>query len=857
MSAANRIDDVSALSFFKPLHELDHDRLSELAESSPLLSFKKGQPLAAGIEKKHIVYLLAGSVERAPNSDSAEIIKADSERARQPILAPGNRNRVIAQSNVEVLCIDAELLDLLLNWGDGNGLEVDEIDTGDSAGWLNTLMQSEAVLSLSPASIQALMGAVQPVEMKADAVIFQQGDRPDYYYIVSSGRCAITRCGPEQGAPVELATLGPGEAFGEEALIANTERSATVRMTEDGLLLCLDQQNFKQLLEQALVHVIDHDRAQSLKAKGAQLLDLRNSGDFAIDGTGINIPFVELRSRMDELDKEHKYIIMSDDNRASAVAAFLLSQQRFRVHVLLTSFSEEVMSRAAAATAQAGELREQLTQVQQQLDEANAGLAQGNEENARYRERLQTLEVELTRTQTQAKKAIVEAGSLKNKSEATLRERIANLSGELDKERQSSHALNDELKGLKGKLAGLEGQLEEFHQQAGQHSEDSSLMQLRLNNLARELGEEKQAGKALVTENDQLNGRLSQLTRQLDELQEQQGNSDLQSRLDELQAEFGREQAQRQDLAKQNEQLQQRMTTLDVELQQAREQNERDRIELDAAQERESALQEGNKALQVQLEESRQIHEQANEQAQTLHDQLKQAEKEAVQQSDALDDIKTQLERSRKQLEQSEQARATLESGLPQLEAELEQSYRKRQSLEQELGEVKQARTDLEQQKAILTKDLEKQSRLAAEHERLQEKLDSTIVSMAEKELQFAETEAGLEARIQQLEHELHGQGVKAIKESEAARETISRQELRIQVLDKELTSMRDENKRSGLMLKVLLFLVVVLVGALALATYWGIDVQDQTTRIMEQTAPQMKAFFDPILKFIQSKLAG
>jgi NADH dehydrogenase len=60
--------------------------------------------------------------------------------------------------------------------------------------------------------------------------VFEQGDVGDRLYIILKGRCAVVR--DEGGAERELADLGPGEFFGEMALLSQGPRTATIRCTE-------------------------------------------------------------------------------------------------------------------------------------------------------------------------------------------------------------------------------------------------------------------------------------------------------------------------------------------------------------------------------------------------------------------------------------------------------------------------------------------------------------------------------------------------------------------------------------------------------------------------------------------------
>jgi CRP-like cAMP-binding protein len=101
---------------------------------------------------------------------------------------------------------------------------------------------------------------VQPVPAKRGETIIQQGDPGDYYYLIESGRCKVSRL--VAGSPVQLAELKEGDAFGEEALVADTVRNATVVMNTDGMLLRLSKQDFNDLLRAPLLQKVAGEEAE-------------------------------------------------------------------------------------------------------------------------------------------------------------------------------------------------------------------------------------------------------------------------------------------------------------------------------------------------------------------------------------------------------------------------------------------------------------------------------------------------------------------------------------------------------------------------------------------------------------------
>ena len=79
-----------------------------------------------------------------------------------------------------------------------------------------------------------------------DEIIFREGDRGDWLYVVVDGQVDVMRSVPGQG-DVTLRTLGPGECFGEIALVGDSARTATVRSRSSVNLLAVDRDAFHAL----------------------------------------------------------------------------------------------------------------------------------------------------------------------------------------------------------------------------------------------------------------------------------------------------------------------------------------------------------------------------------------------------------------------------------------------------------------------------------------------------------------------------------------------------------------------------------------------------------------------------------
>ncbi len=84
-------------------------------------------------------------------------------------------------------------------------------------------------------------------EFPAGAVLFEEGDPGSRLYVIQSGRVRVERT--VGGRRLVLATLGPGDFFGEMAVLEKLPRSATAVVVEPSRILELDEQAFEGLVK--------------------------------------------------------------------------------------------------------------------------------------------------------------------------------------------------------------------------------------------------------------------------------------------------------------------------------------------------------------------------------------------------------------------------------------------------------------------------------------------------------------------------------------------------------------------------------------------------------------------------------
>jgi MFS family permease len=101
---------------------------------------------------------------------------------------------------------------------------------------------------IAPARLEAILGRRRMRDVAAGDAILRQGDPPDRFAVIVSGRFDVTRLEPGAAAPVHLRTIGPDEVFGEIGLLTGVPRTATVTAATDGRLLELEGADFLELV---------------------------------------------------------------------------------------------------------------------------------------------------------------------------------------------------------------------------------------------------------------------------------------------------------------------------------------------------------------------------------------------------------------------------------------------------------------------------------------------------------------------------------------------------------------------------------------------------------------------------------
>lgn len=314
---------VTQLKPFQPLNVLTDERLAELISVSSLLPVARDNRIQTGRE---LLYLFAGEVLLHYADGSSRVIVGGSDDSLWP-LSRTLPDSIKAITDVTLLQVDDDLVDVMLTW---DQLALAAGQQEQEAGVDLRSLKLGALACLPADHVETLLSRFETIPFRRGDVVIREGDAGDYYYVVESGRLEVSRQVGE--IRMLLAELKMGDAFGEEALLAGTQRNATVTMKTDGLLLRLSKADFMELLREPFLRSVNRAEAERLVAEEkAVWLDVRFSTDYRFDRMpgAINMPLGELRNAFDVLNRDRTYVVYCRTGRRSAAAAFLLAQRGF------------------------------------------------------------------------------------------------------------------------------------------------------------------------------------------------------------------------------------------------------------------------------------------------------------------------------------------------------------------------------------------------------------------------------------------------------------------------------------------------------------------------------------------------
>ena len=340
--------DIEALKKFVPFSELQEEYLIELITLIEMQEHQKGELLfKRSRAEERCYYLLDGEVDLIGQSFTTELVNAHSERALTA-LNPDDPTLTscVAKTHIKTFTVPRESLERTMTWSEsaqvvmqdpspvGDGIfHVEEIEDSDSNDWMSSLLQSPMLARIPNARVQELFKRFSTVNVTASQQIVKEGDPGDYFYVISNGRAKVTNQSNDINAE-----LNAGNFFGEEALLGDTVRNASVTMLTDGVLKRLTCEDFTFLLQDPVLDYLKHEELNALN-QDYMLLDVKTPIEYKIGHLpeSKNIPLSRLRAEIEKLDREYLYLIPNDCGSRANIAAHLLCREGFEAKILTSS----------------------------------------------------------------------------------------------------------------------------------------------------------------------------------------------------------------------------------------------------------------------------------------------------------------------------------------------------------------------------------------------------------------------------------------------------------------------------------------------------------------------------------------
>ncbi|MET0357744.1 MAG: cyclic nucleotide-binding domain-containing protein [Cellvibrio sp.] len=330
--------DLSLTRTLVPLKDMSEAHLLELLKDSDSEVICAGQTIfARGSYDANHVYLLHGNVSLVDENNVTTIVKGRSSLLpiahHQPRLVTAT-----AESDCSILRLDSERLDKMLAWSQvADYLQLNisrHRDMDEDVDWMMTVLKSNLFFKVPPINVEEIFSRLIPQVVYAGDVVIRQGELGDQCYFLKEGEAEVWR--HNEAGRQHLATVGVGRCFGEDALVNDAPRNASVIMLTDGVLMRLDKQDFYRLLKEPQVASISLETYLDKIAEGAVAVDVRNEEEYAELHLqlAVNIPLnlLGIKSRM--LDKNRLYIFYCNTGRRSRAAAHLLTQQGYQACAL-------------------------------------------------------------------------------------------------------------------------------------------------------------------------------------------------------------------------------------------------------------------------------------------------------------------------------------------------------------------------------------------------------------------------------------------------------------------------------------------------------------------------------------------
>lgn len=352
------MSESEVFSQYSPINALSGQFLSEVAKQARLVSAPKGTMLfkRGKILADHY-FLLEGEVDLINNEFGVEKVKSSAERSRRALNTHSPTVvSAVAKTHVRYFTLNIDWLARQISAGKSPaptasnaapandnaeaGIEVGEL--ADDQDWMACLLKSPLFSRLPWSQVQELFTRFETIEVRAGEKLIREGARGDYFYVLAEGSALIT----DRSGSVDL-ELKEGHYFGEEALISDAPRNASVIMLTNGVVKRLSGEDFCSLVRQSVIQYANWDALEAQK-KRIKILDVRLPMEYRAGHIedSVNVPLSRLRDGLEDLSAGTLYAISDEAGPRADIGVYLLCRAGFDAVVLKSASVPQLLSEA-------------------------------------------------------------------------------------------------------------------------------------------------------------------------------------------------------------------------------------------------------------------------------------------------------------------------------------------------------------------------------------------------------------------------------------------------------------------------------------------------------------------------------
>ena len=346
---------VAELAKLFPLDGLRPETREQLAQEAELTDYARNEVVfRAGDLDEHTVYLVGGELRcDYPDGRAVAHVAGDGHgRYALNDAVPRRFTATAVNGRARILRLDRRFVEKVMTWDQLSRAPSYKFNdsTPGANDWVFKLLHSPAFVRLPTGNLERMFELFEPVVVAPGEVVLREGDAPENFYVISEGTASVSKM--LDGSQQVVAYLRQGDVFGEDALLANAPRNATVRMLQGGRLMKLTREAFNAVLKPPLVSWVLPAQAASLVKEGTRLVDVRMPEEFAqraIHGAS-NVPLYRLREDMPGvLEVGSSVLVYCNTGERSAAAAFILNSMGYQVSALHGGLGAMLRLQAASA----------------------------------------------------------------------------------------------------------------------------------------------------------------------------------------------------------------------------------------------------------------------------------------------------------------------------------------------------------------------------------------------------------------------------------------------------------------------------------------------------------------------------